>query len=118
MIIRNPPKLTNREGVNKYIEVDLWSWLRELSTGLLRINFNDNFQSFIVRNVSIPAGTEVPISNQLSRQYPGFVPSGRIIVRQTGDANIIDGPTPWTAKTLYLMNPSANDAVVSVIFFI
>lgn len=117
MIIRTPPKLTNRSGVLKFLEVDLWSWLRELTVGLMKINFKDNFQSFTVQNIAIPAGTEVSIANQFKNVYPGFIPSGRIIIRQQGDANIIDGATTWTANSLYLRNPSANDTVITVLFF-
>jgi hypothetical protein len=117
MIIRTPPKLTNRMTYIEYLEVGLWGWLRELTTGLLKINFAENFQSFEVKNVSIPAGTEVAISNQFSRVYPGTIPSSRIITRQRGDAMIIDGDSEWTATQVYLKNPSANDAVVTVIFF-
>ena len=117
MIIRTPPKLTNRSSVVKYVEIDLWSWLKELSIGILKIDFKQNFQSFTVENLSIPAGIEVAISNQFRTSYPGTIPSGRIITRQQGDANIIDGPTKWTESLVYLFNPSANDAVISVIFF-
>jgi hypothetical protein len=116
-LIRTPPKLTNREAVVKYIEVDLWSFLRDLTKGLQKINFNDNFQSFTVKDISIPAATEVSIANQFNVSYPGIIPSGRIIIRQQGDANIIDGTTVWTDKHVYLRNPSANDAVVTVVFF-
>lgn len=117
MIIRTPPKLTNRGSISKYIEVDLWSWLKALSTGLLKIDFKQNFQSFTVENITIPAGTEVSMSNQFRTFYPGTIPSGRIIIRQQGDANIIDGLTDWSDTHVYLRNPSANDAVITVLFF-
>lgn len=117
MIIRTPPKLTNRSSVVKYIEIDLWSWLKELSIGLLKIDFKQNFQSFTVQDLVIPAGEEVAISNQFRTAYPGTIPSGRIITRQQGDANIIDGPTKWTENLVYLLNPSVNNATISVIFF-
>lgn len=117
MIVRTPPKLTNKSSVVKYIEVDLWSWLKALSTGLLKINFVDNFQSFVVENLSIAAGKEIAISNQFFESYPGTIPTGRIIIRQKGDANILDGDNVWTDSQLYLKNPSANDAVISVLFF-
>ena len=117
MIIRPPPKLTNRTTYIQYLEVSLWSWLKELSNGLMKIDFEQNFQSFIVKNISIPAGEEVSINNQFSKIYPGVIPSGRIIIRQKGDANIIDGNNEWTTNHLYLRNPSTNDATVSVLFF-
>lgn len=117
MIIKTPPKLTNRNLVTNYIEVELWSWLKALYTGLFKINFKENFQSFTVENVMIPAGLEISIPNQFRTSYPGNIPSGRIIIRQLGDANIIDGNTEWSANHVYLRNPSVNDAVVTVLFF-
>ena len=117
MIIRPPPKLTNRSSVVKYVVIELWSWLKDLSISLLKLTFAQNFQSFTVNDLTIPAGIEVAIPNQFKQVYPGTIPSGRIIVRQQGNANIIDGSTTWTDGLVYLQNPSANDAVVSVIFF-
>jgi hypothetical protein len=117
MIIRVPPKITNRNTVVKYIDVDLWSWLKDLSVGLLKLDFIQNFQSFRVDNLNMPAGKEIAIPNQFRTAYPGIIPSSRIIVRQQGDANIIDGNTVWNENLVYLLNPSVNDAVISVIFF-
>jgi hypothetical protein len=116
-LIRSPPKITNRSNIIKYIEVDLWSWLKDLTNHLLKINFKDNFQSFLVENITIPANTEISISNQFNISYPGYIPSGKIIVRQQGDANILDGITEWTDTHVYLRNPSSNNAVISVWFF-
>ena len=113
-IIRQPPRLVNRKLVEKYLEVDLWTWMREVCSALSRLNFTENFQAFLVKNLSIPAGAEVSIPNQLPI---GQIPTGRLITRQSGDANIIDGDSPWTQNFLYLKNPSMNDAVVSVLFF-
>lgn len=115
MILRIPPRLTNRALIEKYLEVDLWTWLRDITTLTNRISFVDNFQAFLVKNVSIPNGQQVGIPNQFDN---GQIPTGRIITRQTGNAVIVDGATPWSADVLYLANPSANDAVVSVLFFI
>jgi len=117
MIIRTPPKLTNKNSVLKYIDVYLWSWMRDLSVGLLKIDFKQNFQSFTVENMHIPAGVEVSIPNHFRTSYPGSIPSARIITRQQGDANIIDGTNSWTDTHVYLRNPSVNDAVITVIFF-
>lgn len=91
--------------------------MKELTLGFTKINFNDNFQSFIVENVSIASGKEVAIANEFNNRYPGLIPSGRIIVRQSGNANIIDGVNKWTADLLYLRNPSEENAIVSVLFF-
>lgn len=118
MIIRTPPKLTNRNSVVKYVEVDLWSWLKEFATGILKINFRDNFQSFIVNNIKIPAGEEVAIPNQFKTAYPGNIPSGRIIIRQRlSDTTVLDGDKEWTENHVYLKNTSGADVIVSVLFF-
>lgn len=116
-LLRAPPKITNKANILKYIEVDLWSWMKDLSNNLLKINFRENFQSFLIKDLKIPAGIEVAIPNEFRISYPGFIPSGRIITRQQGDANIIDGLTEWSESHVYLRNPSANDATVSVLFF-
>lgn len=117
MIIKQPPRITNKQNVVKFIESDLWTWMKSISIGFLKMNFQDNFQSFTISNLSIPAQTEVSISNQFQGKYPGLIPTGRIISRQSGDANIIDGDTPWTSTIVTLKNPSLNDAVITVIFF-
>lgn len=120
MIIRTPPKLTNRNSVVKYIEVDLWSWLKELATGLLKINFKDNFQSFTVENIVIPPDTQVSIPNAFKNAYPGLIPRGRMIIRQSiSDVNVIDGDSAWTENHVYLKNPDLVKTVrISVLFFI
>lgn len=118
MIIKPPPKITNRNSVLKYVDIDLWSWLKDLSTGLLKITFKENFQSFTITDLSIPAGMEISIPNGFRTAYPGKIPTGRIITRQQGNANIIDGPTMWTDRQVFLFNPSGNDAVISAIFFL
>lgn len=117
MILNTPPSLTNKSTFLKYIQVDLWNWLREVSLNITKINFADNFQSFLVENLLIPAGQEVAIENQFRSRNINSIPTGRIIVRQKGDANIIDGNTDWNLSTVYLRNPSANDATVTVLFF-
>ena len=118
MIIKNPPKLSNRSSLVSYVEVDLWSWLKQLASGILRINFQQNFQSFTVKDLVIPPNTEVAIPNQFYEIYPGTLPDYRVIVRQRGDATIIDGPTAWNSKLVYLFNASlVNSATITVIFF-
>jgi hypothetical protein len=118
MIIRTPPKLTSKNGVVNYIEVNLWSWLRDLYTGLFKISFKDNFQAFLVKDLTILAGQQVAITNEFKNIYPGQVPSGRIITRQQGNGIILDGDTQWTSSFVYLNNPSANDVTITILFFL
>lgn len=114
MIVRQPPRLVNRKLIEKYIEIDLWTWMRDVTSAFGRISFTENFQCFLVQNLKVPAGKEVSIKNLLPL---GQIPSARIITRQSGDANIIDGVSPWTPNFLFLQNTSINDSVISVIFF-
>lgn len=117
MLVRPPPRLTNENGILKYIQVDLWTWLKEFSVAFLKINFQDNFQSFQVDNLQILAGQEVSITNQFKNRYPGLIPQGRLIIRQKGNATIVDGDKPWTPDLVFLKNASTNDVIISVIFF-
>lgn len=118
-IIRPPPRLTNRSGILKFITVDLWSWMKELSVAFLKINFKDNFQSFTVNNLTIKAGkTNVAVANQFKTSYPGAIPTGRIIFRQQGNGVIVDGSVQWDQNFMYLSNPSANDITISVLFYL
>jgi len=117
MLLRIPPRLTNKSLFIKYLESDLWSWMRELSTAFIKLNFQDNFQSFIAKDVFILANTEISIQNQLKNRYPGLIPEGRIIVRQSGSAIVVDGDSPWTVDQCFLKNSSNVDTKVSVLFF-
>ena len=117
MLIKLPPRLTNRNVIIKYLETDLWTWLRDATAAFTRINFQDNFQSFIAKDVYIPANKEVAIQNQFKNRYPGLIPDGRIIIRQSGKAVVIDGDSKWTADQLFLKNASSLDTTVSVLFF-
>ena len=112
MIFKNPPRLASKEGINKYIQTDIYSWLSNVSSGLNgRLNFDENFQSFVVDDVSIPAGTTVSIPNELS-----VVPNERYIVRQSGNGLVTDGN--WDENSLELTNNGAVTVVISVRFFV
>ena len=117
MLLKNPPRMTDKTMLVKYIEVDLWTWLKEVTTAFLKMNFQDNFQSFIAKDVFIPANTEVSVQNQFKNRYKGLIPEGRIIVRQSGKAIVVDGETPWTSDQCFLQNASNIDTKVSVLFF-
>lgn len=83
---------------------------RHLSTGLRRLRFVDNFQSFQVA-VEILNGEEISIRNRLQE-----VPEKRIIVRQSGNGLVTDGDTTWTKELVYLKNHGPDDVTVTVIF--
>lgn len=111
MIIRNPPRLASKEGIDKYVQSDLYLWIKGLSSGLNgRLNFDDNFQSFLAEDIIIEAGQTALIPNQLP-----VLPNERMIVRQTGDGVITDGT--WDVNTLRLVNNGAVSVTISVRFF-
>lgn len=116
--VKPPPRLTNRQGIVKYLEADLWSWLRDIYDAIFNLTLTGNLKCFTVDNITIPAGEEVAVGNQFALRFPGVIPTGRLIIRQQGNANIIDGDTPWNQTNLFLKNPSGNDAIVNVLFFI
>lgn len=111
MIISKPPKLPGPSGISKYIQTDLYSWLQSLVSGINgRLNFDDNFQSFISEDIEISAGETAIISNELN-----VIPNERYIVRQIGNGIISDGE--WDIDSLRLVNNGAVSVTISVRFF-
>ena len=117
MLFKFPPKLGSKGSILKYLETDMWTWFRDLSVGLLKINFAENFESFRVDNLIIKNGQEVAIPNQLKTKANNSIPVSRIIVRQLGNGLVTDGTTAWTTSLVYLFNNGPDDVTVSVIFF-
>ena len=111
MIFNNPPKLPSASGVARYVQTDLFSWFKNLSSGLLRLNLLENFEAFRVSDLLIPAGETILITNALT-----VLPTSRLIVRQTGNGLVTDGT--WDIKVLRLINNGAVDVTISVIFYI
>lgn len=96
-----------------YLSVDLTRILRELVNGLTKLNFSDNFQSFLV-TVEIPATTEIAIPNDLR---DGSIPSHKLILRgKSGAQDVVDGDAEWTQEFVYLKNTGASAVTVTVLF--
>ena len=107
------PNTGTLETVISYLFADMPKTLRELSYGLTKLTFADNFESFKV-SVTIPATSELAIRNQLRS---GQIPTERIIVRgKSGAENVVDGDTDWTKQFVYLKNVGASAATVTVLF--
>lgn len=85
--------------------------LSELATGLKRLDFINNFQSFETE-VTIPLGTEVQIRNELTK-----IPGRYIVVKQMGNGLITAGPTPWDINYIYILNNSTTDSVTVKLIF-
>ena len=89
----------------------LTNLIRELSVGLTKLDFMDNFEAFEVE-VTIPPATVLEIRNELD-----FIPSKRIIVKQDDEAAISDSSTAWTLDFVYLENHDANNTVIVTVIF-
>ena len=84
--------------------------LQDLFVGLLRLNFEENFKSFMWTG-TIAATTEVAIGNPMDK-----IPTKYLVVRNSSGMAIGDGPTPWTASVVYLKNYGASSATITVVF--
>jgi hypothetical protein len=83
--------------------------LKELSSGLRQLSFNDNFESFEVE-LSLSAGEEVNnIRNQLK-----IVPTSYIITFQTGNGLITAGDTAWNTNYISFKNHGSNSVTAKV----
>ena len=111
MIFKNPPRLPSISGISKYVQSDLFNWMLDVKSGINgKLNFDDNFSSFLAENITIMSGESVSIPNALQ-----VTPNERYIVRQTGNGVITDGA--WDINTLRLVNNGAVSVTVSVRFF-
>jgi hypothetical protein len=105
------PSRNTLDEVIKYLTVDLKCSLLDLSLGLTKLSFQDNFAGFI-ETITIPASSSVEIINRLDE-----VPSYRVILRGgTGAQNVVDGDSTWTAQTVSLKNVGLTTVTVTVAF--
>lgn len=90
---------------------ELKQLLKELGTGLSRLTFGENFQSFETE-VTIAANTEAKIRNSLT-----FIPNYVIIDAKSGGP-VTRGDTAWTTDYVYIKNHDAsNEITAKLIFF-
>lgn len=90
---------------------DIKQIIKELGTGLRRLDLVNNFDSFEVEAI-IAANTEAAIRNELT-SVPNYV-----IINTVGNALVTKGPTEWSNDFVYLKNHSATDsATIKAIFF-
>jgi hypothetical protein len=86
--------------------------VKELSVGLIKLNFGDNFQSFRYSGTLL-ANQETKIRNELN-----FIPNSYLISYQTGNALVTSSTTEWTKDFIYMYNQDAsNSAIVKIIFW-
>jgi hypothetical protein len=96
------------EEVIQYLTVGLSLSLRELQAGLLKLKFEENFDTQTL-GVSLPAGATVAYPHNL-----GVIPSKRLIVRASG-STIDDSSTPWTDTVVYFRNSGGSTITATII---
>jgi hypothetical protein len=86
--------------------------LRDLFTGIYKLTFADNFESFEVTNITIAAGETKTFANPL-----GVIPTKYLIARNSAGMPIGDnGLVNWTATTVTLKNSGASSTIITAIF--
>jgi len=96
-----------------YLSQDLRNFFRDLTTGLTKLNFVDNFFGFEFSG-TIAAGTEKAIINQMGA---GHIPTDFLITSISGQPTIVKGDTAWTSNTVYLKNTATNTTATLTVFF-
>ena len=85
---------------------------RELSNGLKKLTFSDNFQS-TTKIVTIPVGNEIEVTHDLQ-----LTPNNYIIGKETANGKIIAGPTDFNSQAIYLQNLGPDTNTVTITIFI
>lgn len=90
--------------------LDIQTLMRELSTGLRRLDFLSNFESSEF-TITLQPG-ENTVQHGLD-----FIPSRYILLRQTPGNNLItDGTKTWSNDFAYLQNNGASPVTVKILF--
>lgn len=99
--------------VTNYLQYDLAKALRDLASGLRRLTFAENFESFEV-TTTIAGSTEVRIRNELRTK----IPTGKLIIRGGTNSHLVtDGDEEWDFNYVTLKNSHASALTVTVVFF-
>lgn len=90
---------------------DLRQLLKELSTGLNRLDFNENFIGF-EKTVTLAAGETLKIRNELQ-----LIPTKMLVLKQTGNGLLTAGTAiPWNLSHLYVINNGAVSVTATILF--
>jgi hypothetical protein len=112
MRIKRPNKYRqgqSPERIEQYLAVGLQRTLDDITTALGRLSFADNFKATVV-SAQIPGTTtDYPIRHDLRA-----VPVGRVIIR-SNTSSVVDGAKSWDENYIYLSNPSATPAILTLV---
>lgn len=92
---------------------DVGSVLRALSSGLRRLTFSENFDSWETTQ-TIASGAEAKIRNEFR---DGHIPTGFLVTFSRGENSLVAGTTTWTADFVYIKNVGAVSSTATIRFF-
>lgn len=84
--------------------------IRELSSGLTKLTFQDNFEGFDAEDIVITSGSEAKIRNELK-----FIPTRYIITMQEGNGLLAKSGV-WTKDHLYMTNHGPDTVTATIRF--
>lgn len=83
--------------------------LRELSAGLDKLSFSDNFEGF-EQEIELTSGSEAKIRNQLK-----FIPNAYIILMQEGNG-LLTKSGAWTKDHVFITNNGPSTVTATIKF--
>lgn len=100
------------ESILNYLGIDLAYNFKDLVTGLRRLSFSNNFETYII-TVTVPSGgSDLPIRHPLNK-----TPQGMLVIKNNGNYQVVDGTTAWTTNFVFLRNLGSSNATITVCFF-
>lgn len=84
----------------------------QLAFLLTRLNFADNFESYIAQDVSLAASSETQIVYKLPSQKKAKY---FIVLDQTGNGVLARGSTDWTSNYAYIHNYGATTVTATIL---
>jgi hypothetical protein len=90
---------------------DLQDLIKKLSTGLKKLDIEENMETYKITGVDIPASSEKKIENKLK-----FIPTQYIITSQQGAGQVTKGDNAWTRNHLFLKNNGSSAVTITVLF--
>lgn len=96
------------DSAEKYLSEQMNQFADLFNQGIYKLSL-ENIDGQIISDIIILAGAELGIGHNLQS-----IPKYRIILRQSGNGLITDGPTPWTNKEIYLKNNGASDVILTI----
>ena len=111
MRFRGFRKFVGRESnIVKFLTGELHTCLKDLFSGLERLSFEDNFQSFEA-SVKLQSGEEGRVNNPLP-----VAPSKMIVTRLKGNGVVGEGTGAWNNSQVTVLNHGPSTVTATILF--